>query len=124
MTITNHGVRTYRRYATTITVMYKTSREQIQRFVEGIREVAIRHPKSQDDSVTAYFHEMGNSSLNIFFAVIYEVTDHGEWLKARQEVFIEIMALAEELGVEFAFPSTSVYLESMPEQALLEEKKK
>ncbi|MEL6134679.1 MAG: mechanosensitive ion channel domain-containing protein, partial [Bacteroidota bacterium] len=115
MIITNHGVRTYRRYATSLGVTYDTNPDVLEKFVEGVKKVASEHPLVRTDSVTVQFHEMANSSLNIFFAAIYETSDHGEWLKARQEVFLAVMRLAEERGVSFAFPSTSVYIESMPE---------
>ncbi|MEM9897169.1 MAG: mechanosensitive ion channel family protein, partial [Bacteroidota bacterium] len=120
MTITNHGVRTYRRYATTLGLTYDTPFDKMEAFVNKAREVAQAHPITQEDSVTVQFHEMANSSLNIFFAAIYETTDHGEWLKARQEVFLAVMKVAEDIGVSFAFPSTSVYIESMPEQGTSE----
>lgn len=114
MVITNHGVRNYRRYATTLGLTYDTPPAKVERFVEGVREIAMNHPKSREDSVTVQFHEMADSSLNVFFAVIYDTVDYGEWLKARQEVFVEIMKMAKELEVSFAFPSTSVYVEAMP----------
>ena len=116
MTITNHGVRPYRRYATTLTITYDTPPEVIEQFVEGVRAIGIAHPLSQDDSVTVNFHEMADSSLNIFFAVIYNVTGFADFIQARQDVFLEIMKLAEKLGVSFAFPSTSVYVEQMPDK--------
>lgn len=114
MNITNHGVRTYRRYATSLGLTYDTPREKIEAFVNGARKIAIDHPLSKDDSVIVQFHEMADSSLNVFFAVIYETPAYDKWLEARQEVFLAVMKLAEELEVSFAFPSTSVYLESMP----------
>ncbi|MEO0640982.1 MAG: mechanosensitive ion channel family protein, partial [Bacteroidota bacterium] len=115
MIITNHGVRTYRRYATSLGVTYDTSPDILEAFVDGVKKIATDHELVRTDSVTVQFHEMADSSLNIFFAAIYETQDYGAWLKARQEVFLAIMRLAEEKGVNFAFPSTSVYIESMPE---------
>lgn len=112
--ITNLTVREYRRYATSITVTYKTRPEQLEAFVEGVREIVLAHPKVRQDSVTVQFHEMGNSSLNVFYAAIFEVTEHKEWLACRQEVFLEVIRLAHRMEVEFAFPSTSVYIEQMP----------
>ncbi len=113
-TITNHSLRTYRRYATSITVTYHTKPQQMQAFVEGVREIVNAHPKVQEGSATVQFHEMSNSSLDIFYAAVFNVTDYGEWLACRQEVFLEVMKLAEEMNISFAFPSTSVYVEQMP----------
>jgi MscS family membrane protein len=113
-TITNHTLRDYRRYATSITVTYRTKPQAIEEFVRGVRALVNAHPKVREGSATVQFHEMSHSSLDIFYAAIFEVTDHGEWLACRQEVFLEIIKLAEQMNVSFAFPSTSVYLESMP----------
>ncbi|MEM6260924.1 MAG: mechanosensitive ion channel family protein [Bacteroidota bacterium] len=117
LTITNHGVRNYRRFATSLTVNYGTSPDQMTQFVDGVREIASNHPSVDADSVTVHFHEMGSSSLDIFFAMIIQVTDYGHHLKVRQEVLLEVIKLAEKLGVEFAFPSTSLYVESLPDNS-------
>ena len=115
MTITNHGIRTYRRFATTLTVGYNTAPATMEQFVDGVRQIATQHPISVEDSILVQFHEMADSSLNIFFAVNLDTVAYGDWLKARQELLIQIIKLAEELGVDFAYPSTSVYVESMPQ---------
>ncbi|MEO0469561.1 MAG: mechanosensitive ion channel family protein, partial [Bacteroidota bacterium] len=105
---------TYRRYSTTIGLTYDTTSEQMTRFVEGVQQIVEAHPTTRKESSTVQFHEMADSSLNIFFAAIFELTDHKAWLVARQEILLEIMKLAEEIGVSFAFPSTSLYIESLP----------
>ena len=112
--VTNHSTRTYRRYATSLTITYNARPDQIESFVEGVRNIVVGHPKTRDDSVIVHFHEMSSSSLDIFYAAIFDITAYAEWLEARQEIFLEVMKLAQEKGIDFAFPSTSVYIESMP----------
>lgn len=116
MIITNHGVRTYRRYATNLALTYDSAPETIEVFVDKVREIAKSHPLADPNSVTVNFHEMADSSLNVFFAVVYQTAEYGNWLQARQEVFLEIMKVADSLGLSFAFPSTSVYVEQLPGQ--------
>ena len=113
-TITNHSIRTYRRYSTKITVTYDVKPAVMEEFVEKVRQAVIDHPLTRDESVIIQFHEMSSSSLDIFYAAIFEITDYAGWLAARQEIFLSIMKLAEEMNVGFAFPSTSVYIEAMP----------
>ncbi|MEM6632370.1 MAG: mechanosensitive ion channel family protein [Bacteroidota bacterium] len=115
LNITNHGVRTYRRYATTLGLQYNTPPKKIEAFVEGARKIIFDHPMTRDKDHLIYFHEMGDSSLNVFVAMFLEITAYEDMLKARQDIFLAILKLAEELGVEFAFPSTSLYLEKVPE---------
>ena len=45
-------------------------------------------------------------------------TDWTAELEARSANFLEILRLAQELGVGFAFPSTSVYVESTPDKPM------
>ncbi|MEZ4775728.1 MAG: mechanosensitive ion channel family protein [Bacteroidia bacterium] len=116
LVVTNHGVRTYRRYVTNISITYGTSPETIEKFVAGIREIVLAHPDTQKDNFVINFHEMADSSLNIYFSVFFNVTEFAKWLAARQDIFLSIMHLAKDMGVSFAFPSTSVYIESMPEK--------
>ncbi|MEM9986809.1 MAG: mechanosensitive ion channel family protein, partial [Bacteroidota bacterium] len=115
-TITNHTVRTYRRYSTSITVTYATLPDKMEEFVNRVREIVSSHEKVREGSASVQFHEMGSSSLDIFYAAIFEVTDHGEWLACRQDIFLGIIRLAAQMGIDFAFPSTSVYIEQMPEE--------
>ena len=44
----------------------------------------------------------------------FEESSYEDMLAGRQDLFLQIIRLAEESGISFAFPSTSVYIESMP----------
>ncbi len=118
LTITNHGIRTYRRYATTLSVTYDTSPASMEQFVKRLEEIVLEHPSTRKSDYMIYFHEMGDSALQIFFAIYLELTGYGDMLAARQDIFLAVMKAAEELGIKFAFPSTSVYLEQMPPDAM------
>lgn len=114
-TVTNHGNRSYRRYSTNLGLTYNTSPQHIEEFVAGVREIIFGHPQTTAESCRAYFHEMDSSSLNIDLAIVFNLTDYNEMLAVRQEILLSIMHLAEKLGVEFAFPTTSIYWENMPQ---------
>jgi len=45
-----------------------------------------------------------------------DVPTWGEELVARQNVYLEILRFAEEMGVEFAFPTQTLHVESFPEK--------
>tara|TARA_E500000331_G_scaffold118585_1_gene115779 strand:- start:1628 stop:1939 length:312 start_codon:yes stop_codon:yes gene_type:complete len=38
----------------------------------------------------------------------------GEWLRIKEQLFLEIMHIVDEADASFAFPSQSLYLESLP----------
>ncbi|MEZ4688586.1 MAG: mechanosensitive ion channel family protein, partial [Bacteroidia bacterium] len=109
-TITNHGARSYRRYTTSITVTYSTEPGVIPEFVEAIREIINSHPLTIVDKTVVQFHQMSSSSLDIFIAVVFDTPAFDEHLKGRQEVLLAVMEKAKELGVDFAFPTTTVHL--------------
>ena len=114
LSITNHGVRTYRRYSTTLGLMYDTPPDLIEEFVNRSREIISEHPKIRKTDNMVYFNEMGDSSLNVFVAIFVDYSSFEDLLKVRQELFLSIMTMAEEIGVGFAFPSTSLYVEKLP----------
>lgn len=116
MTVTNHSIRTYRRYNTTLGITYDVTAAQMENFVNEVRSLVDSHPKTRDEGNLIYFHQMGASSLDIHFMVFFEQSSYEEMLGARQDLFLSIMRLAEESGISFAFPSTSVYVESLPER--------
>ena len=59
---------------------------------------------------------MADFSLNVMFYIFFEVPTWGEELRCRHEVLIEIIHLAENLGVSFAFPTSTLHMETFPEK--------
>lgn len=112
--VDNHGLRVYRRFFTTITVTYDTPPALLELFVEGLRSIVEKHPDTRKDTFHVYFNDLGAHSLNIMFYIFFNVPDWGQELRARHEVLIEIMKLAETLGVRFAFPTQTLHLEEVP----------
>ncbi|WP_215223204.1 mechanosensitive ion channel family protein [Echinicola shivajiensis] len=115
-TIDNHGLRQYRRFYSTITITYDTPPELINIFVDGLREIVKNHPKIRKDYYNVYFNNMSAFSLDIMFYVFFEVPTWGDELQARHEVLIQIVKLANELGVNFAFPTQTLHMETFPEK--------
>lgn len=113
--VDNMGLRRYRRLKTTIGVTYDTPRDTLDTFVDRIRTLFQDDPAVWDGALEVHFHSFGPSSLDI---LIYSFLDVPSWtaeLENRHRLFSEIMGIAEELGVGFAFPSQSVYLETVPD---------
>jgi MscS family membrane protein len=115
-TIDNHGLRQYRRFFMHIAVTYDTPPALIEVFVEGLRKIVQRHPKTRKDFYIIEFNEMGDFSLKIMFYIFFAVPTWPEELKARHEILIEIVRLAEKLGVRFAFPTQTLHMENFPEK--------
>lgn len=114
MTITNHGLRSHRRLSTSLTVTYATSRAQMEAFVDAVREIVESRPDVTPGKTVVQFNQMSSSSLDVVLTTIFTKPDYDLYMIACQEIYLGIMDKAQEMGVEFAFPSTSLYVEQMP----------
>ncbi|WOK04694.1 mechanosensitive ion channel [Imperialibacter roseus] len=112
--IDNHGLRVYRRYYTKLGITYDTPPPLVETFVEGLKEIVKAHPMTRKDYIEVSFNEFGPSSLNIMFYMFFEVPTWSEELQGRHEINLEIMKLAEHLGINFAFPTQTLHIENMP----------
>ena len=121
-TIDNHGLRKYRRFFTHIAVTYDTPAHLIEIFVDGLKEIVKNHPKTRKDYYEVHFNDLANSSLNVMFYIFFEVPSWSEELRARHEVLIEVVNLAENLGVNFAFPTQTLHIENIPGESSLSPK--
>jgi MscS family membrane protein len=121
-TIDNHGLRKYRRFYTQISLTYDTPAELIEIFVEGLKEVVNGHPQTRKDYYEVHFNDMASSSLNVMFYIFFEVPTWSEELRARHEILIEVVKLAEKLGVNFAFPTQTLHIENIPGESSLSPK--
>ncbi len=115
-TIDNHGLRKYRRFMTKIAVTYDTPPDLIEVFVEGLKELVNHHPNTRKDYYQIHFNDMGASSLDILFYIFFDVPTWTDELQARHEMLLSIVRLAEELGVNFAFPTQTLHVETFPEK--------
>ncbi|MGY6560267.1 MAG: mechanosensitive ion channel family protein [Nitritalea sp.] len=118
-TIDNHGLRRYRRFYTKLTITYDTPPELIEEFVQGLREIVRQHPDTWKDNYHVYFNDLNAYSQDIMFYIFFQVPTWGEELRARHEVLIQVVRLANHLGVRFAFPTQTLHMESFPEKKTL-----
>lgn len=118
-TIDNHGLRQYRRFFMHIAVTYDTPPDLIEVFVQGLRKIVENHPKTRKDFYIIEFNEMGDFSLKIMFYIFFAVPTWPEELRARHEILIEVVRLAEKLGVRFAFPTQTMHMETFPDKKSL-----
>lgn len=117
--VDNYGMRIYRRYSTHITITYDTPPERIEVFIEGLREIVRNHPNTRKDYYEIHMNDLGASALEILFYIFFETPDWGAELKARHEVLMAVIRLANELGIRFAFPTQTVHIEDLPGQSSL-----
>jgi len=108
--VDNLGRRAYRRWSTHLTITYDTPPEKIEAFCEGIRELIRNHPYTRKDYYQVWLHQFGAHSLDILLYVFFSVPDWNTELRERHRLSVDILRLADRLGVEFAFPTQTLHV--------------
>ncbi len=99
-----------RRIKLTVGLTYATTPAKMRAAVAGIRTLLKSHPEIDPETVQVNFTDFGASSLDIAITCFSVTTVLGEHLDVREDICLKIMDLLEELGLQFAFPSRTVYL--------------
>lgn len=120
--INNKGLRLFRRYNTNLGLRYDTPPELIEAFVKGVREIVIAHPETRSDSYNVEFTGFGDSALLIMVNVYFKSLAWGVEQSSKHRLHMAIVKLAAALGVDFAFPSTTVTIENFPDKTSLSPK--
>ena len=109
-TVDNYGRRKYRRWKTHIGVQYDTPPDKLIAFTEGIRELVRSHPFTRKDYFQVWVNQWSASSMDVLLYIFFEVPDWSTELRERERMFVDIVRLADKLGVQFAFPTQTVHL--------------
>jgi len=115
--VDNMGVRPYRRIKTTISVTYGTPPARMEAFCAGIRELIRIHPYTRNERYYVWFADFGPSSLDIELVCHLNANDFATERREKHRLFLDIMRLAQTLGIDFAFPTQTIYMgkEQTPE---------
>jgi MscS family membrane protein len=108
--VDNLGARTFRRWSTRLGIAYDTPPELVDAFCEGVRELVRSHPYTRKDYFHVYLNEFGAASLEVLLYVFFRAPDWSTELRERHRLGVDILRLAHELGIEFAFPTQTLYL--------------
>ena len=110
--VDNMGHRTWRRYYTTVGIAYHTDPDRIQAFVEGIRAIVRANQNMRHDYYIVELHSFGASALNIIVYTFIGASNWNQELRTRHVFNLDIIRLANELQVEFAFPTQTLHIAS------------
>jgi len=116
--VTNFSMMTHRRIRWVIGVEYRTTveqlrliRDRVMEYIQDNKEFA--HPPE----VTTFMRveAFNDSSIDFLLYCFTKTTVWTEWLRIREELAFRIKQIVEdEAGTAFAFPSQSVYVETLP----------
>jgi MscS family membrane protein len=110
-TIQNIGKRPYIRRLANITITYDTPPEKIRRAAEIIKEILQNHEGMHEDfPPRVYFNDLNSDSLNIIMIYWYHPPDYWSYMEFTEKVNYQIFARFNEEGIDFAFPTQTLYL--------------
>jgi MscS family membrane protein len=115
--VINHGDMENRRLNWKINLIYSTTVEQL----EAIRTEIKNYIINSDDFVSdpdldpvVRVVELGSSSIDILIVAYSDPVGFAAYNEVKETLIFNIMRIVKENNSEFAYPSTSLYVESIP----------
>ena len=99
-----------RRVKQTIGVGYTTDPARLEAVIQSLRAILQKHPQVDQSFWMVNFNEFADSSLNILVYYFTTTTQWAEYMKIRQDISLEFMRAIDQLGVEIAFPTRTLYM--------------
>ncbi len=93
---------------------YDATADQLEAVIPEIKAAVLATDGVDKNSVSVRFAGFGDSSLNIRLVYYTKKINYDFHMDVRAKIDFAIMRIAAARGLSFAFPSTSVYVESLP----------
>lgn len=110
--VDNYGARRMRRFRATLGVIYDTKPEKIEEFCERLRYLIKLNPAIRQDNFQVSVTELGASSINILLNIFFDTIDPKVEAEEKHKFILEILTMASEIGVEFAFPTQTLLMKN------------
>lgn len=112
--IQNIGKRPYIRRIMNVTITYDTPPAKVQEALEILRDILKDHEGMEEDfPPRVYFNDYNASSLNIFAIYWYHPPAYWDYLAHAEKVNMELLRRYNEAGIEFAFPTQTLYVNNV-----------
>ena len=115
--VINHGEMINRRLDWKINLTYSTSVEQLKSIRNDIKKYIINSNDfiTEDDlDPVVRIIELGGSSIDLSIVAYADPMGFAEFSAVKENLIFNIMRIVKEHKSEFAYPSTSLYVQSMP----------
>jgi MscS family membrane protein len=120
--VTNFSKMTHRRIKWHVGVTYDTSVDQLKIIRDAIEKYILDNEDfASPDEVSTFVRvdHFGDSAIVFLIYCFTKTTQWGEWLAIKEDFACAIKDIVEDqAGSGFAFPSTSLYVESMPNELM------
>ena len=115
--VINHGEMINRRINWKINLIYSTSVEQLEAITINIKKYILDSDDFTSDpelDPVVRVVELGASSIDILIVGYADPMGFAAFNKVKENLIFNIMKIVKDNSSEFAYPSTSLYVESMP----------
>ncbi len=106
--VDNMGRRRYRRFKTHLQIRFDTPVDTIEDFCAGVRKLINENPYARNENAHVYVNQFSENSIDILIYVFFGCSDWNTELRERHCLLIDILKLAEQLKVGFAFPTRTI----------------
>jgi MscS family membrane protein len=115
--VINHGEMINRRINWKINLIYSTSVEQLEAITVNIKKYILDSDDFSSDpelDPVVRVVELGASSIDVLIVGYADPMGFAAFNKVKENLIFNIIKIVKDNGSEFAYPSTSLYVESMP----------
>jgi MscS family membrane protein len=115
--VINFSRMTNRRIRWEIGLTYDVTTPMLENIVRKMRDYLANHAGVETDpkraAITLYVDRFTDSSINILCAFFTKSVVNDEYMKVKEECLLMLKKIVEEEGASFAFPTTSIHVESI-----------
>ena len=108
--IVNCAMRSTRPYKFTLGVTYNTSRAKLEQLMADLTAMLEASPYVEKGSALVRLTSFGDSSINLLVSAYLLTNQAGTFLQMQNDLNLNVMDVMQKNNVDFAFPSTTVYL--------------
>jgi len=115
--VTNYTRRHHRRIRWLIGLEYKTTIKQLKKIREDISNLILNDSNFAKNEHSGFFvriDSFSESSIDMLVQAFTVTNDWGEFLKVKEDLAVKIIEIINNNSTGFAFPSQSLYIESLP----------
>ena len=114
--VTNYTRRHHRRIRWLVGLEYRTTIEQLRNIrnqINSLIESENTFAKNDNASFYVRIDSFSDSSIDMLVQAFTVTNDWGEFLKIKEDLAVKIIEIVEKNNAGFAFPSQSIYVESL-----------
>lgn len=113
----NWGARRARQVRLFIAVEHGATPEQIEAFCDGTRAIIAAHPHTKKEDVEMHLHDITQGALTFLMQVYIVRPTWGAELRVRHELLVDIVRLANDIGLRIAYPTRTLRVDDAAARA-------